>query len=95
MNQRFTHVAVTVSADLFEATPRSELLAVYSMGSTAWDLFQMDAEREVTRLAKQHERVQLELVRDVDHIFTLLWSQEQLTSSVLDWARLRLSGAQE
>lgn len=65
----------------------AELLVVYSMGSTAWDLFRLGPQREVTRLARDDDRLQLVIVPDVDHVFTLLWSQELLTSSVLEWAR--------
>lgn len=66
------------------------LLLLYSEGSTAYDLFQLHHERDAR--ARAGDRLELEVVADTDHVFTLGWARERLVGATVAWARARWEG---
>lgn len=61
------------------------LLLVYSEGSSAWDAFHLTLEAGLGPWMPS-DRLRVERLIDVDHVFTLLWSQEFLVRLVCRWA---------
>jgi pimeloyl-ACP methyl ester carboxylesterase len=62
-----------------------KLLVIFSEGSTALDLLNVVLGRDLERLPRQYPGLEMEVVKDVDHVFTPLWSQELLVDRVARW----------
>ncbi len=78
---------VDLSADCRLALDRGvRVLLVYSEGSSAWDAFHLTLEPGL-RPWRTPEKVRIETVKDVDHVFTSLWSQELLIDLIHQWVR--------
>jgi pimeloyl-ACP methyl ester carboxylesterase len=62
----------------------AELMLVYSEGSTALDTFRLTLEREL-RVLSSTGKLDVEILQETDHVFTLIWSQEHLIDLILRW----------
>ncbi len=71
--------------DLARLTERGvRTLMIYSDGSTAWDLFRVGYEAEVSPLARQGP-LRVEVVKNTDHVFTLIQAQRSLVETIDGW----------
>lgn len=61
------------------------VLLVYSEGSTAWDAFRLTLEAGVAPI-RSSDRLKIEMLENVDHVFTLGWSQAVLIDRIRQWA---------
>jgi hypothetical protein len=68
----------------------ASILLIYSEGSLAFDIFQLNIQSYVNVLSRSG-RFHVEIFPNVDHSFTPIWSQELLISTVSHW----LSAIQE
>ena len=76
----------TVLRPLRELKDRNvAILAVYSEGSTAYDLFHVAWGQHQETLRKQFPSLTIETVADVDHVFTPVWSQDFLLQHLKQW----------
>jgi pimeloyl-ACP methyl ester carboxylesterase len=62
-----------------------DLELVFSEGSVTLDVFRLSMGRRVETLAERG-LITLHVVKDTDHVFTLLWSQRQLIDMIHEWA---------
>lgn len=58
---------------------------VYSEGSTALDIFRLALEHRLGPVVASNA-VSVDVITDVDHVFTVLWSQELLIEMFCRWA---------
>ena len=65
-----------------------DLFLIYSEGSQAFDIFRLTLENHLNEL-KTNGKIRLEVIKNSDHIFTLLWSQNVLTDFVNKWLQSR------
>lgn len=61
-----------------------ESLLVYTEGSTALDSFNLTIKKEIEALSGSG-KVAVQVLNDVDHVFTLIWTQELLADMVMRW----------
>lgn len=62
----------------------TDMLLVYSYGSQALDMFRLTIEKEL-KVLRSMKGPRVEILNDVDHVFTLLWSQELLVDMIHQW----------
>ena len=75
------------AADLRAVTDRGvKLFHLYSEGDEGFDYFRVVLSEEERKQCGQGNST-FELIPGANHVFTLLWSQDQLVDSVLNWAR--------
>ena len=75
------------AADLRAVTDRGvKLFHLYSEGDEGLDYFRVVLS-EQERASCNEGTSRFELMPGANHVFTLLWSQDQLVDSVLNWAR--------
>ena len=75
------------AADLRAVTGRGvKLFHLYSEGDEGLDYFRVVLS-EAERATCNEGNSRFELIPGANHVFTLLWSQDQLVESVLNWAR--------
>ena len=70
------------------------LLAIFSEGSSAWDLANFAFGGDAKKLTK-FKNIQLEYVQRCDHVFTPLWSQDRLLHVVHQWACERMASSSQ
>lgn len=76
---------VDLSAECRLALDRGvRVLLVYSEGSSAWDAFHLTLEPGL-KPWRTSDRLRIETVEDVDHVFTPLWSQQLLVDLIHGW----------
>ncbi len=63
----------------------THLFLIYSEGSSALDAFHLTLEPGLAAW-RSSRKLTIEIVKDADHVFTLLWSQELLIDLVRQWA---------
>lgn len=63
------------------------VLALYSEGSEALDLFRLAFGSDMEPVREAYPNLALDVIDDVDHVFTPLWSQEWLEDRICAWAR--------
>ena len=61
------------------------VLLIYSEGSTAWDAFRLTLEAGMAPI-RSGDRLKIEMLENVDHVFTLGWSQAVLIDLIRQWA---------
>ncbi len=61
-----------------------ETLLVYTEGSTSLDSFNLVIKKEIEALTVSG-KVAVQILNDVDHVFTLIWAQELLADMVMRW----------
>ena len=61
------------------------LFLIYSEGSSALDAFHLTLEPGLAP-RRSSPKLTIEIVKDADHVFTLLWSQELLIDLIRQWA---------
>ncbi len=57
---------------------------IYSEGSTSLDIFDLTIGKDIRKM-KRKGKLDLKIVYDSDHVFTLLWSQEYLMHLIYQW----------
>jgi pimeloyl-ACP methyl ester carboxylesterase len=76
---------VDLSAECRLALDRGvKVLLIYSEGSSAWDAFHLTLEPGL-KPRRPSDKLKIETVENVDHVFTPLWSQELLIDLVHRW----------
>ncbi len=74
-----------ISKDWQELVARKvDVLLIYSDGSSAFDIYNLFLKKEFNRL-NSSEQINVDILQQTDHIFTLLWSQKILVEMVHDW----------
>jgi pimeloyl-ACP methyl ester carboxylesterase len=61
------------------------LCVVCAEGSSAYDILQATVGPYLERLCREHAGLRVEMLRDIDHVFTPLWTQDLLGDLVLEW----------
>jgi len=62
-----------------------QLLGIYSEGSETLDLLRLSFGANTQHLAKEFPNLRIEEIKDVDHVFTPLWAQDVLATTVQSW----------
>jgi pimeloyl-ACP methyl ester carboxylesterase len=63
-----------------------DMLLIYSEGSSALDVYRMVPENEFMNI-KQAGKLNIEIVKNTDHVFTLQWSQKHLVDLIYRWVQ--------
>lgn len=60
-------------------------LLVYSEGSITYDIFNLSIAKDVFKKLGGSSNIECKILKDIDHTFTLQWSQEYLASLIKNW----------